>query len=523
MLAIRCQFLQGTYQASPPGRLGESEWPPHPARLHAALVAVGWALSDGEFPAEATEALGWLEEQPPPLVVAPPRSGAIRTSPTTFVPRNLTRAEVNALTGHLHATPPRTTAFQRESGRVSRTFPTRVVGDEPVWFVWPGAEAGPPHRAALERLVGNLQYLGSSRSPVVGASFAGSSEMLWEAMGEAQTFEPVDYADSDGIHLRIASPGLTEKLLQNRDAGSQAPLAEMVAYRREPDQHTARSNAGAVVGRDRGEKPHSVEAEPLDRGPFTMLPPKRRAGFGLTLSHASTITAALRAACLAVAGDAAPAILHGHGEHPHAAFLALPNVGGQHSDGAILGVGIAVPNRADHISKEEVNAVRAAFAGVDHLNVEQGSLRWQLTDVPAGDSPQNLQAQRWAGPARRWSTATPVILDRYPKANRGFSLEDAIKLAFRNALLPEPSEGIEASPTPMLGGGVAPALHIRPERLRGLAMHITVAFPRRVLGPILVGKGRYLGLGLFAPLPERAESPTDLPPREEDERNQRLH
>jgi CRISPR-associated protein Csb2 len=503
VLAIRCQFLQGTYQASPPGLLTESEWPPHPARLHAALVAAGWAWGDGEFSFAAAKVLRWLENQPPPLVATPPGSGAIRNSPTTFVPRNLTRAEVSALAGHLRARPPRSAAFQRESGRVSRIFPTRAVGDEPVWFVWPDATPSPDDTATLEQLAGDLQYLGSSRSPVLGTAIVRPvvDDAPWDG---AQVFEPSGLAGSDGVHLRVANLGLTEKLLANRYAGSEIQLGASAAYRVRGSEN---SSGGAIAGPRGRMTPAAAEPNAPDRGPFAALLLRRRSGFGLTLSHAATVAGAYRAACLAVAGDEAPAVLHGHGDHPHAAFLALPNVGGRHSDGAILGVGVAIPAKTP---SNQVEAIQAAVAGVDRLSIEGGKLSWQLDQIPVDDAPWTLRAQRWSGPARRWSTATPVVLDRYPKAERGFSLEDAIKLAFLNARLPEPSDGIKTSPTPMLPGGVTPALHTRPERLRGLTLHVTVTFPRPVVGPVLVGKGRYLGLGLFAPVHDYSDgSPKD--------------
>jgi CRISPR-associated protein Csb2 len=270
-------------------------------------------------------------------------------------------------------------------------------------------------------------------------------------------------------------------LAGNRDSGSKAPLGTTVTY---------------------GLKVESAEAAKLEErglsGPFSALAIKRRGGFGLTVSHTASITEALRAACLSVAGDEAPAVLHGHGDHPHAAYVALPNVGGAHSDGVVLGLGVAIPNTATEAERE---TIRAAVAEVQRLSIERGAIGWKLRSVEPANAPWSLQAQRWMGPARRWSTVTPVILDRYPKPARGFSLEDALRLSFRNALLPEPSdEEIEISSSPMLSGAVAPAAHIRPARLRGPALHMTVTFPSEVVGPVLVGKGRYLGLGLFAPL-----------------------
>ncbi len=486
MLAIRCQFLQGTYQASPPGRLRESEWPPHPGRLHAALVAAGWAWGGDSFPAEAADALSWLERQAPPSIAAAPGAGAIRRSPTTFVPRNFSPREVTALTGHLRAG--RGASFQRNSGRVARTFPTRAVGDEPVWFIWPDAEPNPKRTRVLERLAGELQYLGSSRSPVVGVALAGAAA---EAASpghskEMEVFGP-GQEGTERRDLRVAYPGLTATLVGSRDAAPPASLGASVAYSRGSDAAEAA-------------QPHGSPRT----GPFAALAIRRSSGFGLTVSHTVALTEAFRAACLSVAGDGAPAVLHGHDNHPHAAYLALPNVGGRHSDGVVLGLGVAIPQTASGAERE---AIRAAVAGVTALNIGAGALEWQLTGTEPGDTPRTLQAQRWTGPARRWSTVTPVILDRHPKPSRGFSLEDALRLCFENALLPEPRKnGIKASPTPMLTGALAPCAHIRPPRLDGPALHVTVTFPFEVVGPVLAGKGRHFGLGLFAPLDEPRRS-----------------
>jgi len=484
MLAIRCQFLQGTYQASPPGQLTESEWPPHPCRLHAALVAAGWAWGGGAFPSQAAEALAWLESLPAPLILTPAGAGAIRRSPTTYVPRNFTSRETTALVGHLRAG--RHANFQRGSGRVPRTFPTRVVGDEPVWFVWPKAEPSSAQKLALERLAGELQYLGSSRSPVLGMALAGEGdEQPWAAEhgGPMMSFEPTRTGDG-GRNLRVAYPGLTTALLSSRGAELRAPLGASATYRQQPEAAAASS----AIRQD---------------GPFASLAIKRRrrADFGLTVSHVVTLTEAFRAACLSVAGDEAPAVLHGHGDHPHAAYLALPNVGGVHSDGVVLGLGVAIPATA---SETDRKAIRAAVAGVRHLNIGKGALKWTLKDIEPASAPRTLQAQRWIGPAKRWSTVTPVILDRHPKPAHGFSLDDALHLSFENAMLPQPVDGrFEASRTPSLGGSVAAVSHLRTPRLHGLALHITVTFPVEVVGPVLVGKGRHLGLGLFAPVPER--------------------
>ena len=86
MLAIEVNFLTGRYVATAHNDRERSEWPPEPARLFSAMVAV-WA-EVGEDPAER-EALEWLEALPPPALTA---SAAVpRRVVSHFVPVNDSR------------------------------------------------------------------------------------------------------------------------------------------------------------------------------------------------------------------------------------------------------------------------------------------------------------------------------------------------------------------------------------------------------------------------------------------------
>ncbi len=309
MLAIRCQFLNGTYQAAAPGDIGEPEWPPHPARLHAALVAAGWAIGGDTFPDDARAALEWLERLDEPALDCPAEV-SYRTAPGVYVPRNLTTAEVGDVLSAMRAG--RDPA--RQSGRVMRSFPTSIPGDEPVWFLWETDENR--HRGALDCLAREVQYLGSSRSPVCCDV---TDDM------RAPTLRPVQ---SGGTHaLRVARPGLTEALIAARGTYPPPPTASFAAYG-SPDAPEPQPTTGAG---------------PLDSLVVRAL--DRR--FPLTILHTAVLTRAVREAVLAHAGDDAPAVLHGHGCNPHVAFLALANVGHTHASGQLLGIAAAIPRRAD--------------------------------------------------------------------------------------------------------------------------------------------------------------------------------
>ena len=81
---IEVNFLTGRFVATCHNDRRQSEWPPHPARLFSALVAV-WADADEPDAAERA-ALEWLEAQAPPGIAA---SGAVpRKAVSHFVPVN---------------------------------------------------------------------------------------------------------------------------------------------------------------------------------------------------------------------------------------------------------------------------------------------------------------------------------------------------------------------------------------------------------------------------------------------------
>ena len=458
MLALRFQFLQGTYQAAAPGRMTTAEWPPHPARMHAALVAAGWARGDGgSFPDDALGALRWLESLGPPSIATPTRVGT-RTTTQVFVPRNLTRAEVGDARSRLR----RGGDVGRQIGRVDRTFPTRVPGDEAVWFFWPTAEPSLDQRKALQALAEEVHYLGSSRSPVCCDVADEPPE---------PTYRPVPGRGQEA--LRVAIEGMTDELVASRGEAASVSHGHTVAY-----------------------APPTSDPLRASSGPFEALVVLRRAaGFGLTVQHAALLSRSLRRAVLAVAGDAAPAILHGHGRSPHAAFLALPNVGHPSSTGEILGVAVAVPRDADG---EERDSIVSAARAVKSLAIHEGVTPWQLEPAEDGPARRTLDPATWVAASRRWTSATPVILDRHPKAQRRESVADMVKESFANALLPVPTD-VRTARYPWLPGAVPAALHTGHGLPTGLRVHIDVEFDHEVAGPVLVGRGRYFGIGLLRP------------------------
>jgi CRISPR-associated protein Csb2 len=92
-----------------------------------------------------------------------------------------------------------------------------------------------------------------------------------------------------------------------------------------------------------------------------------------------------------------------------------------------------------------------------------------------------------------------VILDRYPKRHDAEALETAILATLRHAMLPEP-EVIASSPIPWQAAAVPAPAYTGNELPSGLRLHLDVRFSEPLRGPVLAGRGRYFGVGLFGPM-----------------------
>lgn len=444
MLAVRCELLLGSYQASSPfGAKDDVEWPPHPYRLHAALVGAACEAGGREPPGDAIDALRWLEVQSPPAIACS-TAPSLRTAATSFVPRNPTPGSEwkrYAKKGHVD--------------RLPRTLPTAVPEDTTVTFVWREAEDAP---VALDALFRSVPWLGSSRSPVACAIAPD---------GPPPTFVPDREGDRQ---LRVAAQGLTEEMLSARFTHPQPLSPPIAGYRLLTPQ---------------------VPAATVVRGPFAQLLVRRVLGASQEAAETLIVASALRLAVLARAGDSAPAALHGHtADRGHAAYLPLFDVGHPGAYGALRGVALALPT---DLAPDERAACVKAFGAVDPLTLRGGRRALRLDDEIS--DLRVLAPERWAGPAKDWASVTPVILDRFPR--RGRTATDELLASIENANLPDPEEVALLAGPPVEGG--APCGRLQGENPPGMHVHARIRFPAPVRGPVLVGRGRFRGAGLFLP------------------------
>lgn len=200
-------------------------------------------------------------------------------------------------------------------------------------------------------------------------------------------------------------------------------------------------------------------------------------------------------------------LLHGHhdGTQRQCAFVPLPTVGREHSDGQVRGVALT-------LSPALPTAVRRSLLEQLGMDVERPRLALavpglqpdrQVLTHGALDGRAVVSAGRWqGGPAgsTTWATVSPLVLDRHP--HRRDDAVDHVRSACAFAGYPDP-ERVEV----LRESAVAGAARLRPSDLlrrpaepRRPALHCRITFRAPVRGLVLLGHMRHVGLGLCLPV-----------------------
>lgn len=256
------------------------------------------------------------------------------------------------------------------------------------------------------------------------------------------------------------------------------------------------------------------------------------------------VAAAMRGSLLAHASGPVPTLVSGHeprggpAQRDHLAIVPLPDIGRPGASGALLGVALVFPR---HGSSDALGAVHEALAAWDRAGatLRMGRWgRWRLSACPLATRHPALAPSTWCRASTQWASATPVLLDRFPgmleqrhpgrhaerstKRHPGRHAERSTKrhscrharahararasitAACRRIGLPDPIE-IELHDPPLLPGAVeARRVPSNPAHcLHRVRVHVRLRFEHPVSGPVLLGAGRYRGLGLLQPIGAR--------------------
>lgn len=526
MLALAVRFPLGTYHAQSQSDFGRAEWPPHPVRLIAALVAAAHG-GDAASVTASRRVVDRLAHAAAPVIVAPqrdrPEDGARADAPRVAEIRGASRwAPRNHELGEL-----KSGISPRDLGR-GRAEVHKVgvaIGDQPVIFVWPDLELDAAETTTLARVAEDVTVLGTSRSPVLvevrtGAlpdAAADAAKAAWRpqddttraALGAAAVRVP------DGRTLGQLDAWHARRSVAVDRSGAPAKAPLVVAPR-----------IGAVVSyvHDRAIPPPG----PLDPAHWGDMLVVRIDGDVIPKAPAAfALARAMRKALLDTYGTAgqagdAPAVLRGRGCDPHAAFVPLsfvaPTDGGpaaQHADGRVLGVAVILPHASRlgtppgaALERDAVvEGLMRLVAGVGIRVPGVGPVR--VVPVPVGMRvPLTLQDERYRRPSSRWTTVTPLVHSRYRSGKTPEALLRQVSAECHDVGLPAPVQvrlrrgsRLRGAPGRIARAGL-PKGWTGP--LEGPQAHLDLWFDREVHGPVLLGRARHFGLGLCLPFDDDA-------------------
>jgi CRISPR-associated protein Csb2 len=521
MLTIHIEYLTGYAVATNFADRNRAEWPPHPARVFMAMGAA--YFETGEDGAEC-DALKWLEKQGDPVIFASSHASE-RTIVSHFVPVNdvadpfVTKKGKVVPQSHIPGT---------KIGRIrqERLFP-RVRPDRPVvGFRW---EADPDvhTRAALEQLCAKVTRVGHS------------SSLVWMWVADDDHVDPIldaFHADpgASTYRLRRITEGSLDELRDRFRAADQAEFDRLSDIKSTTKGKAKIEAANELTKRFNGVRPQPVRPEFRLASSYRVIVPDSMLRsvwddqlivYGLQphdtqfarldIVASSRVAQSLRDAAMSVLRERAniPECLSGHApdgsssQQPHAAFVALPFVAARHADGHLMGAAVAMPRTA---SGRERQHILGAIAGVERLTLSKLGA-WRLVPVDELGYRSALDERNWTAAPRgamEWASVTPIAFDAHAKSkDRSDYLAEVaemIAVACERVGLPRP---IQIAPSHVSAHEGAPTARefLRLQRKDGSErrhLHARIWFDRPVVGPVLLGAGRYRGYGLMRPVLE---------------------
>lgn len=448
------------------------EWPPSPFRLYQALIAGTRAgCRRARSAEEESAALRWLERLEPPLIVAP--EAALCSSRTHFVPNNDSDKR-----------------FSRQARLTTKVFHAHCLqGGETLHYIWSfdSHKQDNMHAAATcDKIARYVTSLGWGIDQVAATGRVIDEIEMRQLKGVR--WKPWRLRRPQSRKWRVPVQGSFEDL--------EAVYASFRARVQGRHFHPGRTPKQF----DLVEYFRTTQLAPR---PYAVFEFSEGVAFGA--DRVAQIAAAARAAtCRAAkAGSfAAPGgakgyvlgqTVDGHDPSERFSFLPLPTIGHRHADGRIRRLLIAEPlGGSGSMAAWAENRLLGESLG--ETDGAEGLILHELWRPSS-----RRVVQRYVGEALEWVTVTPVVLPGFDDGSWK-KAERLLVRALTHAGVPLEAVGsIELRKGPFFPG--APHAHaVRvPEYLRGYARwHVSIRFREPVPGPISIGAGRYLGLGLFA-------------------------
>lgn len=490
-----------------------AEYPPSPMRLFKAIVA--WAYYGAyafDRPEQKRRALEWLESLPPPIIVAP-QAHQLRGY-VSFVLANNTDA-ITRKTDIASIT-------KREDLRRTKLHRPIWMGEKAVLhYLWELRDDNDSRLEDLKREVQRVVVFGRSIDIVTTELAVVSLSQLQQLAGYVW-YLPVSAAYLGGITLQVPRPGTLAGLIELHQQKMNYP-----STLRLPDAPLLPARHVTYVRQTRAPSVSALSKFVLATPP----PPRRFAAFRIVsadgehsisvvaLAHTDVVTAAamVRHAAIMEARqqdkDDFPGgwqhFVAGHTKHDgqtpwpiRLSYLPLPTVKIRRADGRIRHVLIAEPPGFDGrwARWAFLNLhLKELFAHAEHAQDRRVVAR--LDALLSYDIMEDSVIRAYTKASTLWVSVTPVVLPGYDDGNPR-KAERLLWRALRDAGISEVMvESLEFSKMPFVRVAARVGAYFVPRHFCGYGRwHVLLRLNQPVQGPLAIGLGRHMGLGLmYAP------------------------
>jgi CRISPR-associated protein Csb2 len=461
------------------GHFHGEEWPPAPARLFQALVAGSHRGAHGLIHQQVRdEALRWLEQQEPPSILAP-EAVRQREHLINYVPNN-----------------------DDGFGPDSHIRTDKGLG---AWFFPPGSAVayqwqlpGEPVAAKPADVIAAMSALVTSLGRTVDLAYARGRVLDAPVPLDGTGRKRWQPAERDGGRWLAPAAGFLE-LLDRRFPRSVSSEP--------PDFTNTRQVSYEVESVLRLSVPLAVfEMLRMDGRKLAFDPRDLRQPAGMVRNAMVRWAEATPGIRTHFPADLLARFVQGHksaaaserSEGGHFAVVPLPSVNPPSftADGwlrrvAVIGYGVAQP-----VEQELFRELTRGLHGA--LLQDNGKPRGELRLLTPREQ-QRVMAPL-VGPANCWRSLTPVILTGFTRKGRAAEA-CLLRVLGQQGLRPEDIESVAAFTGPI----VPTAQPARAYRVQGYLtttprVHAEIIFRRPVEGPLVLGRGRFTGFGLLAPV-----------------------
>lgn len=468
---------------------GAPEWPPSPARVFQALVA--GVARGGALPGECVRALEWLERLPLPVIAAP---RVRRGMPfTLFVPNN----DADAVED------PRDSSNIRVRKLV---HPSLLADESPFLYAWSIPEPAPEATVIVEA-ANTLYQLGRGVDMAWAVGEVVDDETLAESLRrhDGSVFRPEEGAVGMGLacpvsgslaslvrrhqatKLRVDGVGRAARTLFSNPP---KPCFSAVTYQ---PQRTRVVYELRDRTRDDRMWPWSLHRI------VKLIESVRDGGAARLRDGLPEASSVIERALIGRKADGSNAIP----PEDRIRLIPLPSIGYHYADRAVRRIVLDVPSRCGLRTVD----VEWAFSGL-----EVGGFVLTRTD-------DDDMLRRFIGPSRHWRSVTAVALPQFASRRRIDPTRRREQAKGAHERMDEEARARGAIGTTLRHAGIrANLIDVRVQRepfeskgaraetfadgtrfAKERLWHVDALFAEPIEGPLILGDGRFLGLGVMAP------------------------